>query len=88
MSESTLVNRFSEAVNIVVISPALPVEISPAVVACCTDGGGGGTIVVEISPAKADRASARVNTDTAQNCRKVFICFSWICVLLLLPKVF
>jgi hypothetical protein len=51
--------------------------MSPPVVAGA-DGGGesGGTTVVEITPANAGVVKATINTDAAQNLRKLFILFS------------
>jgi invasion protein IalB len=49
-----------------------PVVLSPVVVAC-EAGGGGAAIPVDISPAKADRANTKVNTNVAQSRRKGLI---------------
>ena len=59
-----------------VISAATVVDISPCVVACSVGGGGGAVMPVDMSPAKEDRASARVNTIAAQSCRKGLILIS------------
>lgn len=49
------------------------VVISPVVVACEAGGGGGAVMPVDISPAKADRANTKVNTNAAKSRRKGLI---------------